>query len=73
MKFMPLVFCFLIILASCSSQVKQAPKAYPTKESCESTEKCVCDFATCDYLPGDKTFDEVCGKGFKKGWQCVSP
>lgn len=60
----------LFFLYSCT-EVKQAPPSYSTEEVCESTENCQCDFVMCDLIPEGKTFEEVCGKGFKKGWQCV--
>jgi len=47
--------------------LKQAPLSYPTKEACESAEKYQCDFVMCDVIPEGKTFEEMCGKGFKKG------
>ncbi len=54
-----------------SPEVRQARPSYPTKEACENTEKCQCGFVMCDYIPKGKTYEEVCGKDFEKGWQCV--
>jgi hypothetical protein len=41
---------------------------FSTKEECEQKTGKSCDFQTCDYVPQGKTFEETCGKDFKKGW-----
>lgn len=56
------------------SQLPPAPTSTPqtqvfsTKKECEQTTSKTCDFQTCDYIPSDKTTEEVCGKDFQKGW-----
>lgn len=42
---------------------------YSSEEECESETGRNCDFVNCDYIPDGKTFEEVCGVNFKKGWQ----
>ena len=69
------VFVLLIIslfVFGCSSpEVFDAPPSYPTENLCLETGCNQCGFTMCDYVPEGKTFDEVCGKGFAKGWQCL--
>ena len=48
------------------SQVEQA--VFPSKEECERKTSKVCSFQTCDYIPEEMTYEEVCGQGFRKGW-----
>jgi len=49
----------------------RALQTYSTQEECEAKASCTCAFVQCDYIPPGKTFEEVCGKDFKKGWQCI--
>ena len=49
----------------------RAAQTYSTQEECEAKAGCTCGFVQCDYVPPGKTFEEVCGKDFKKGWQCI--
>lgn len=44
---------------------------YRTQEECEQATGKTCDFQNCDYVPEGKTFEEVCGKDFKKGWSPI--
>ncbi len=44
-------------------------KAFPSKEACEKATGKVCGDVMCDYVPPGKTFEEVCGRNFRKGWQ----
>ena len=39
-----------------------------SQEECEQKTGKPCRFQMCDYVPSGKTFEEVCGKDFKKGW-----
>lgn len=48
-------------------------QTFSTKEECKEKTGCECDFVACDYIPPGKTIEEVCGKDFKKGWQCIKP
>ncbi len=49
-----------------------SPKVFSTKEECEEKTECdECVFVTCDVIPLGKTLEEVCGKDFKAGWQCI--
>lgn len=41
---------------------------YPTQAECETTSGKSCEQVMCDYAPEGKTIDEVCGKGYKKGY-----
>ena len=41
---------------------------YDTQELCEKETDKSCTFQNCDYIPRGKSFEEVCGKDFKKGW-----
>lgn len=41
------------------------------EEACINAGCWSCDFITCDYVPEGKSFEEACGKNFRKGWQCV--
>lgn len=43
---------------------------FSSQEECEKT-GCTCGYAMCDRIPLGKTFEEVCGKDFKEGWQCM--
>lgn len=48
---------------------EKSEKTFLTKEECEKVTETTCSFAMCDYVPEGKTFEEVCGKDFKKGWK----
>ena len=41
---------------------------FVSQEECEQKTGESCNFQICDYVPPGKTFEEVCGKDFKKGW-----
>lgn len=43
--------------------------AFATQEECESKTNKVCSVSNCDYVPQGKSIEEVCGKGYKKGWK----
>jgi len=43
-------------------------EAYDSKEVCEEETGKSCTFQNCDYIPRGKSFEEVCGKDFRKGW-----
>ena len=43
-------------------------KVLPSREECEDATGAPCDFRQCDYVPPGKTFEQICGKGFRKGW-----
>ena len=47
-------------------QTQQA--VFTSQGECEETTGKPCSFQMCDYVPPGKTFEEVCGKDFKKGW-----
>ncbi len=46
-------------------------KVFSTKEECEEKTGCQCNFVNCDDVPREKTYEEICGSNFKKGWQCI--
>lgn len=41
---------------------------YPTQAECETNNGKSCEQVMCDYAPEGKTIEEVCGKGYKKGY-----
>ena len=41
---------------------------FASQEECEQKTGKSCSFQMCDYIPPGKTFEEACGKDFKKGW-----
>ena len=41
---------------------------FVSQEECEQKTGKTCSLQMCDYVPPGKTFEEVCGKDFKKGW-----
>jgi hypothetical protein len=43
-------------------------EVFSTQQECEQKTGESCSFQMCDYIPPGKTFEEVCGKDFKKGW-----
>lgn len=49
-----------------NSQSKQT--IFISREECEQKTGKPCVNRACDYVPSGKTFEEVCGKDFKKGW-----
>lgn len=77
MKYFIAFMMLLAFSAGCVS--KQVPDdilpgasaSYSSKEECEQALDCVCDWVTCDVIPEGKTYEEVCGEDFKKGWQCI--
>jgi len=54
------------------SRVNINQNVFSTEEECISATNQNCDFQNCDYIPDGKTFEEVCGKDFKKGWVPVN-
>jgi len=50
----------------------QTRKIFIAQEECQQKTGKVCSEIMCDYVPPDKTFEEVCGKDFKKGWVATS-
>lgn len=71
-----LLICTLfttIFLASCTSNPQEpaTTTVFLAEEACIKTGCNNCDFITCDYVPKGQTFEEACGKNFRKGWQCV--
>ncbi len=51
----------------------QSVSFYPTQAECEATSGKDCEQVMCDYIPEGKTIDEVCGKGYKKGyWSAIT-
>jgi len=69
------VFCGILItgiagyfvLASYFNPVAER-LVFPTQEECEKASGEPCAYYMCDYIPPEKTFEEVCGKNFRKGW-----
>ena len=54
-----------------NNQTNNKP-VYDTKEQCEASSNSECAYAMCDYVPEGKTYEEVCGKNFKKGWRSLN-
>lgn len=42
---------------------------YSTQEECESVHEGGCVLQLCDNIPAGKEFEDVCGEGYKEGWQ----
>ena len=65
----------LFLLNACTvtepTNREEAPQSYLTEALCLESGCEQCGFAMCDYIPEGKTFEDVCGKNFKKGWQCI--
>ncbi len=59
---------FGMALVSENADLRVATTTYTTQEECEKTTGQECGLLMCDYVPEGKTFEEVCGIGFKKGW-----
>ena len=59
-----LLLVFLLLTISVSAKTE----FYSNQEECEHKTGHICAFQMCDYVPEGKTFDEVCGRDFKKGW-----
>ena len=62
-----MIFLFSSIMLVGAQDV--LPQSYPTRKECEEKSglfSCYSDM--CDYIPPGKTVEEVCGKGYKKGW-----
>jgi len=61
------------ILAKNNTPTPQVTQTvFISQEECEQQTGSSCSFQMCDYIPSGKTFEEVCGKDFKKGWVPVS-
>ncbi|NUM25885.1 MAG: hypothetical protein HUU49_04730 [Candidatus Buchananbacteria bacterium] len=54
--------------ASTSTNKITPKKVYFSETECVQATNKSCQFRTCDYVPDSKTFEEVCGADFKKGW-----
>ena len=62
-------FAFVEKVMPISQQPTHAPRvAFPSQEECEQKTGKSCTVQMCDYIPPGKTFEEVCGKDFRKGW-----
>lgn len=46
-------------------------KVYTSKEECEKASGQKCRFQMCDYIPSDKTYEEVCGQERETGWTAI--
>lgn len=55
-------------LAFCAAANAEAGPTYRTQEECQQKTGESCNFWMCDVVAEGKTFEETCGKGFKKGW-----
>src|SRR3989344_233437 len=47
-------------------RMSQTP--YRSQEDCQERTGAICNYQTCDYVPPGKTFEEVCGVDFSRGW-----
>ncbi len=63
-----LIATILIAFFATRHEAPPAPTTYTTKEECEATTQKECYLLLCDNIPDGKTFEEVCGRGFKEGW-----
>lgn len=67
-----LSLCAVTILAfatfHASQPLKKARQTWRSQEECEKATSLSCGFLQCDYVPKGKTFEEVCGEEFQKGW-----
>ncbi len=59
-----IVLSLLMFVFACSME----PIVYNSEEECESQTKMQCSYQACDDIPTGKSFEEICGKNFKKGW-----
>ncbi|HLD07838.1 MAG TPA: hypothetical protein VJB60_02120 [Candidatus Peribacterales bacterium] len=62
---------FLLMKNQILPQQEQA--VFASQEECEQRTGQLCSFQMCDYIPSEKTLEEVCGKNFKKGWVASQP
>ncbi len=58
----------LISILLISSNAYCSKEVFKSQEACEEKMNAKCSVQMCDYVPKGKTFEEVCGKDFKKGW-----
>lgn len=56
------------VLIKNKTPIRLAEPVFSSKDECEQRTGKLCGFRMCDYVPPGKTFEEVCGKGFEKGW-----
>ncbi|MEK7147235.1 MAG: hypothetical protein AAB772_03215 [Patescibacteria group bacterium] len=59
---------YLNVKNESTPKIPEPSKSFPTQQECEQTTKKQCGFKTCDFIPKGKTYEEVCGKDFRKGW-----
>lgn len=71
MRDLLIAILLVIVLLSCD-QANTVSASYSTQQECEVKGNCRCSFVMCDYIPEGKTYEEVCGKNFSEGWQCVA-
>jgi hypothetical protein len=79
-----LLIIFILLIVGCglffwqksltknnTHQNQRDVQVYSSKEECERKTECnECNFEQCDYVPSNKTYEEVCGN-FQKGWGCT--
>jgi len=46
----------------------QSGTFFATREECETVTRKSCNAPACDFIPPEKSLEEACGKGFRKGW-----
>ncbi len=69
-----IVLIVYIVLIKNRTFIPSAQKiVFVSQEECEQSTGKPCTFQMCDYVPAGKTFEEVCGKDFKKGWVPIPP
>ena len=66
------IIAYFILVKSSAPPPPATQVVFVSQEECELQTGNSCDFQMCDYIPLGKTFEEVCGKDFKKGWVPVS-
>ncbi|MDO8590571.1 MAG: hypothetical protein Q7R65_01185 [bacterium] len=59
---------YFILVKNQTSTPQTQQIIFASQEECEQKTGKSCTFQMCDYVPPGKTFEEVCGKDFKKGW-----
>ncbi|MEK7583655.1 MAG: hypothetical protein AAB490_00280 [Patescibacteria group bacterium] len=52
--------------------VENPQDTYASQEVCQHDTGTICIFEACDFIPTGKTYEEVCGKDFKKGWKSTN-
>lgn len=63
-----IVLSVIVIVSMVSPSNNDGEKRYTTKEMCEKETHATCLYRECSFRYDAIRIDEVCGKGFSKGW-----